>query len=151
MSVQFGPLDHYSGILERANGLIDLQIRTRPLVSGFRLWASLHPHHLYGTRIDAGAGLDGAAPVASDFARTLLLRGGPGKFITSSSIPLGRWSTTSKVTLYFRISLAMVPKIVCEATSGVRNLWASSIVMTSGLGSLLAPPEACSFRRTYLW
>ena len=82
----FGPLDHYPGILERANGLIDLQIRNRKPVSGFRLWASLHPHHLYGSRLGVGAGLDGAAPVANDSARTLLVQGRQGRFLLSQSI-----------------------------------------------------------------
>ena len=74
----------------------------------------------------------------------------PSWLITSSSIPLGRWSTTSSVTLYFRISRAMVPNIVCDATPGVRNLCASSIVMTSGVGSLLLSSDASSFRSAYL-
>ena len=55
--------------------------------------------------------------------------------ITSGSMPLGRWSTMSSVTLYLRSSRAMVPKIVWRATAGSRNLCASSMVMTSGRGS----------------
>ena len=68
----------------------------------------------------------------------------PSWLITSSSMPLGRWSTTSSVTLYLRISRAMVPNIVWSATSGVRNLWASSMVISRGSGSAPWPASDLS-------
>ena len=58
----------------------------------------------------------------------------PNWLITSESMALGRWSMTIKVTLYFLSSRAMMPKMVWDATAGLRNLWASSITMTRGLG-----------------
>ena len=73
----------------------------------------------------------------------------PSWLTTSWSMPLGRWSTISRLTLYFRISLAIVPKIVWPATDGVRNLCASSIVMTSGSGSPRPSAVARSLRSTY--
>ncbi len=68
--------------------------------------------------------------------------------MTSSSMPLGRWSTISSVTLYLRSSRAMVPKMVWRAMAGSRNLWASSMVMTSGVGSFASLPSASSLRYT---
>src|SRR5579875_1856491 len=53
---------------------------------------------------------------------------------TSGSIPDGRWSTTSRVTLYLRISRAMVPKLVFRAACGFRNLCASSMHSTRRRG-----------------
>jgi hypothetical protein len=88
MSSTFGPLDHYPGIMQRSPGLIDLQVqlRDRPNVVGLRLWASLNPHHLYGTRAGAVSGMGGAAPVANNARRRALLQGRPGRFSTSTSI-----------------------------------------------------------------
>ncbi len=68
--------------------------------------------------------------------------------ITSGSMPLGRWSTISSVTLYLRNSRAMAPKMVCRATAGSRNLCASSMVMTSERGSRPGSPSASSVRLT---
>ncbi len=100
MSVQFGPLDHYPGILERKTGLIDLQVqlRDRLNVSGLRLWCSRHPNHLYGPRGGAGAGLDGSVPAATELGRSALLQARPGRFATSSSI-----LTTKKLRFYEEI------------------------------------------------
>tara|TARA_Y100000310_G_scaffold296048_1_gene327973 strand:+ start:12977 stop:14125 length:1149 start_codon:yes stop_codon:yes gene_type:complete len=111
----FGPLDHYPGILERKSGLIDLQIRNRTPVSGFRLWASTHPHHLYGNRTDAGGGLEGAVPIADNFSRSLLLQGRPGRFLTSQSILTTkglRFSEEIRGTTRFIFDLADFPALV---------------------------------------
>ena len=69
---------------------------------------------------------------------------------TSGSMPLGRWSMTINVTLYFLSSLAIIPKIVWEATLVFRNLWASSMTITKGRGSFPDPPMADSLASTYL-
>ena len=69
---------------------------------------------------------------------------------TSESMPLGRWSMTISVTLYFLNSRAIIPKIVWEATALLRNLWASSMTITNGRGSFPAPPMADSLASTYL-
>ncbi len=45
---------------------------------------------------------------------------------TSSSISEGRWSTRARIRWNFRVSRASLSKIVKRATSGPRNLWASS-------------------------
>ena len=66
--------------------------------------------------------------------------------MTSESMALGRWSITIRVTLYLRISLAMLPKMVWEATAGLRKRWASSMQMTRGRGSVPVPPSASSLR-----
>lgn len=43
-----GPYDHYAGILERKNGLIDLVIRNRPGVIAYRIWISPTIDDAYG-------------------------------------------------------------------------------------------------------
>ena len=72
----------------------------------------------------------------------------PSWLITSASIDEGRWSTTSSVTLYLRSSRAIVPKIVCFAVAGLRNLCASSIVIISWRG---LSAGSLVFRNVSVW
>lgn len=85
----FGPLDHYPGLLERKNGLIDIhvQLRDRPAVTGIRLWASTHLHHLYGDRNGAVDSLmNTATPPATLAARVIVGRARPNEIVLSNTI-----------------------------------------------------------------
>ncbi len=93
MSIQFGPLDHFPGILERKPNLIDLmvQVRDRPLVSGVRLWGAAHPNHLYGPRAGPpDSAMNTATPAAAVVQRIIVGRAFPNEIFRSAALQRAR-------------------------------------------------------------
>jgi len=80
-----GPYDHFAGILERKDGYIDLQIRDRPGVIGYRVWGSFQPINLWGTTTTLANSGMGAAGAALNL-RQQLFRVDSGGFFRSPEI-----------------------------------------------------------------